>query len=78
LREYAASRGILVVEEFVDTEIFKTGDSDGFPRMVQYLRKHRATCRTFRRVATGIYCIKALVRELRGDGLTLRGRSTPD
>src|SRR6266404_3190375 len=46
LREYAASRGIAVVEEFVDAETSKTSGSDGFTRMVQYLRKHRATCRT--------------------------------
>ena len=46
LRDYAASRGIVIVEEFVDAETSKTSGSDGFTRMVQYLKKHRATCRT--------------------------------
>ena len=46
LRDYAASHGLVVMEEFVDAETSKTGDGNGFTRMVQYLKKHRATCRT--------------------------------
>src|ERR1700674_331804 len=46
LREYAASHGFVIVEEFVDAETSKTGDGNGFTRMVQYLKKHKATCRT--------------------------------
>jgi DNA invertase Pin-like site-specific DNA recombinase len=34
------------VEEFVDAETSKTGDGNGFTRMVQYLKRHKATCRT--------------------------------
>jgi len=45
LREYAASRAIVILEEFVDAESSKAGDGDGFTRMVQYLKKH-PTCRT--------------------------------
>jgi site-specific DNA recombinase len=44
LREYASNRGIFVAEEFVDAESSKKSDGDGFTRMVQYLKKHRA-CR---------------------------------
>src|ERR1700678_1699502 len=45
LRDYAASRGIVLVAEFIDAESSKAGDSSGFTRMVQYLKKHPA-CRT--------------------------------
>src|ERR1700730_4627258 len=44
LRDYAASRGISIVAEFVDAESSKVGNGDGFTRMVQYLKKH-PTCR---------------------------------
>jgi len=46
LRDYAAGHGFVVAEEFVDAETSQTGDGNGFTRMIQYLKKHRATCRT--------------------------------
>lgn len=46
LREYAASHGFVIAEEFVDAETSKTGDGNGFTRMVRYLKKHKAACRT--------------------------------
>ena len=46
LRDYAASHGFVIVQEFIDAESSKTGDGNGFTEMVSYLRKHRATCRT--------------------------------
>ena len=45
LRDYAAGRGIVIVEEFVDAESSKIGDADGFTRMIEYLNKH-PRCRT--------------------------------
>ena len=42
LREYAASHGIIIVEEFVDAESSRIGDGDGFTRMVLYLKRHPA------------------------------------
>ena len=41
LRDYAAGRGILVVQEFVDVESSRVGDRAGFKDMVGYLKKHR-------------------------------------
>jgi len=46
LREYAASRGFVIVKEFVVVESAKRGDRSGFIQMVQYLKMHPATCRT--------------------------------
>src|SRR5271170_559795 len=45
LRDYAASRRMVIVEEFVDAESSKVGNGDGFKTMVQYLKKH-PNCRT--------------------------------
>src|SRR5712692_7968820 len=46
LHEYAVGRRIVIAKEFVDVESAKRGDRNGFTQMVQYLKKHRATCRT--------------------------------
>jgi DNA invertase Pin-like site-specific DNA recombinase len=46
LHDYGSSRGFAIAEEFVDAETSKTGDGNGFMRMVEYLKKHRETCRT--------------------------------
>ena len=45
LREYAASKRIVILEEFVDAESSKAANGDGFKRMVQYLKTH-PNCRT--------------------------------
>ncbi len=46
LQEYAASKGFVIVQEFIDVESAKVGGRAGFNEMVAYLKKHRAVCRT--------------------------------
>ena len=46
LREYALQQGIIVAEEFVDVETAKQSGRTAFTAMLEYLKKHRATCRT--------------------------------
>src|SRR5689334_20302100 len=45
LREYAIQNGLLVVEEFVDVVTAKQSGRTAFTAMLDYLKKHRATCR---------------------------------
>ncbi|MBM3739604.1 MAG: recombinase family protein, partial [Acidobacteria bacterium] len=46
LREHALQQGIIVAEEFVDVETAKQSGRTAFTAMMEYLKKHRATCRT--------------------------------
>ncbi len=46
LQEYGARNGFVIVQEFIDVESAKTGGRAGFNEMVNYLKKHHATCRT--------------------------------
>src|SRR5215831_4349206 len=46
LRDYALQHGLVVIEEFVDVETAKRSGRTAFTAMLEYLRKHRATCRT--------------------------------
>ena len=46
LREYAHQQSIIVAEEFVDVETAKQSGRTAFTAMLEYLKKHRATCRT--------------------------------
>jgi site-specific DNA recombinase len=46
LHEYAASRGFVVVGEFVDIETAKASGRTRFGEMLAYLKKHHASCRT--------------------------------
>jgi site-specific DNA recombinase len=46
LREYALQQGIIVAEEFVDVETAKQSGRTAFTAMLEYLKKHHATCRT--------------------------------
>ncbi|MDX2154051.1 MAG: recombinase family protein [Bryobacteraceae bacterium] len=46
LREYAAGKGMQIVEEFVDVETARKSGREQFGRMVAYLRQHRRTCTT--------------------------------
>src|SRR5215831_18075056 len=46
LRDYALQRGLVIVEEFVDVETAKRSGRTAFTAMLEYLKKHRATCRT--------------------------------
>src|SRR4029077_6219770 len=45
LREYAASRGFVIAEEYVDVETAKTSGRTGFNQMLAYLKQHPKTCR---------------------------------
>ena len=45
LRDYALQKGLMVVEEFVDVETAKKSGRTAFTAMLEYLKKHRATCR---------------------------------
>src|SRR5688500_12029602 len=44
LREYAASHGLRILEEFVDVETARRAGREAFGHMVSYLKKHK-TCR---------------------------------
>jgi site-specific DNA recombinase len=46
LREYAASRHLVIVQEFVDVETAKASGRTHFNEMLVYLKKHRAVCKT--------------------------------
>ncbi len=46
LRDYALERGLVIVEEFVDVETAKRSGRTAFTAMLEYLKKHPATCRT--------------------------------
>src|SRR5260370_35860030 len=46
LREYALRGGIVVAEEFVDVETAKQSGRTAFTTMLEYLKRHHATCRT--------------------------------
>ena len=46
LREYAASKGFVIVLEFVDIETAKASGRTHFSEMLAYLKKHQASCRT--------------------------------
>src|SRR5260370_38288446 len=46
LREYALEQGIIVAEKFVDVETAKQSGRTAFTAMLEYLKKHHATCRT--------------------------------
>jgi len=46
LREYAVQHGLVIVENFVDVETAKRSGRPSFTAMLEYLKKHRATCRT--------------------------------
>src|SRR5450432_454330 len=46
LREYAASKGFVIVREFEDVETAKVSGRSHFNEMLAYLKKHHATCRT--------------------------------
>jgi site-specific DNA recombinase len=46
LRDYALQHGLVIVEEFVDVETAKRSGRTAFMAMLEYLKKHRATCQT--------------------------------
>jgi site-specific DNA recombinase len=46
LREYAASKGFVIVREFEDVETAKVSGRTHFNEMLAYLKKHHASCRT--------------------------------
>jgi DNA invertase Pin-like site-specific DNA recombinase len=46
LRDYAASRGFSVVQEFTDIETARASGRTYFNQMVSYLRNNRSACRT--------------------------------
>jgi DNA invertase Pin-like site-specific DNA recombinase len=46
LREYAASQGFVIAQEFTDVETAKASGRTNFTEMLSYLRKHRSVCRT--------------------------------
>jgi DNA invertase Pin-like site-specific DNA recombinase len=46
IRDYAIQRGLVIVEQFVDVETAKRSGRTAFTAMLEYLKKHRATCRT--------------------------------
>jgi len=46
LRDYAASRGLVIVKEFIDVETAKASGRTHFNEMLDYLQKHHASCRT--------------------------------
>src|ERR1039458_4567081 len=46
LREYALQHGTIVAEEFVDVETAKRSGRTAFTAMLEYLKRHHATCRT--------------------------------
>src|SRR5260370_17555776 len=46
LHDYAASRGFVIVEEYVDVETAKASGRAGFNRMLASLKQHPGTFRT--------------------------------
>src|SRR4051794_38762740 len=46
LRDYAASKGFVITQEFTDIETAKASGRTNFTRMIMYLKKHQAECRT--------------------------------
>ncbi|MGA7414548.1 MAG: recombinase family protein [Bryobacteraceae bacterium] len=46
LRDHAANRGFVIVQEFTDVETAKESGRTNFGQMLAYLKKHPATCRT--------------------------------
>src|SRR6516225_5657001 len=46
LREYAASKGLVIAQEFTDVETAKESGRTNFGHMLAYLKKHCAVCRT--------------------------------
>ncbi len=54
LHSYADDHGLIVVKEFVDVETAKREGRTNFTKMLAWLRKNRATCRTIRRRASTI------------------------
>lgn len=46
LREYAASKGLVVAQEFTDVETAKESGRTNFGQMLSYLKKHARVCRT--------------------------------
>ncbi len=46
LRDYAASRGFVIAEEFTDIETAKVSGRTKFNEMLLYLKKHQKVCRT--------------------------------
>ena len=45
LRDYALQRGFIVASEFVDVETAKQSGRTAFNSMLEYLKKHRTSCR---------------------------------
>src|ERR1700730_1752534 len=46
LRDYAASKGFEIAEEFTDVETAKASGRTNFGQMLAYLKKHSGVCRT--------------------------------
>src|SRR5580698_10537105 len=46
LRDYAASRGLSIGQEFTDLETAKASGRTNFGHMLAYLKKHQAVCQT--------------------------------
>src|SRR5262245_49386035 len=46
LRDYAASKGFVIVQEFTDVETAKESGRTNFGQMLAYLKKHARVCRT--------------------------------
>src|SRR5467141_272383 len=46
LRDYAASKGFAIAQEFTDVETAKASGRTNFTQMLLYLEKHHAVCRT--------------------------------
>jgi len=46
LREYAASKGFVIVREFEDVETAKVSGRTHFNEMLAYMKKHHLSCRT--------------------------------
>lgn len=44
LRDYAASKGLRIMEEFIDVETARRAGRENFNQMIEYLRKHAKTC----------------------------------
>src|SRR5215471_10745923 len=46
LRDYAASKGFVIAQEFTDVETAKESGRTNFGQMLAYLKKHAGVCRT--------------------------------
>jgi site-specific DNA recombinase len=46
LRDYAASKGYVIAQEYTDVETAKASGRTNFTQMLLYLKKHHAVCRT--------------------------------